>query len=197
MGRRQEAPEKILQAASRLFWRYGYHAVSVDLICSQAGINKGSLYHYHRDKKDLAVAVVQRNARIVENTIQSLPREDPRNRILGYFDFMVELQLQQREESGRIPGCPFGKLANEVAGESELAPINEAVQEWFESMHHFLGNELLSIAPAGFGPARAQRTARELLMLWQGALLLAQSYNSLQHLTQARKRTNKTIQNLT
>lgn len=52
--------ERILDAATALIWRDGYHAVSVDAICAAAGIRKGSFYHAFASKADLLLAALVR-----------------------------------------------------------------------------------------------------------------------------------------
>ncbi len=190
MGRRAEARDKLLEAAGRLFWRHGYGSVGVDQICAEAGVNKGSLYHYHRDKAELAVAVIRRNSDRVFTAVDTFFGESgPRERILGYYDLMLQAQREDRAESGRIPGCPFGKLAAEAAGQDQLSPVREAVQAWFTAMEDFLADELLRMSARRISRRRARSTAGELLMLWQGALIFAQTANEETPLLVARRKT--------
>ena len=53
---RRLAPEKKLQvyrAATRLFGTYGYDGLSVNRICREAGISKGSFFQYFESKSYL------------------------------------------------------------------------------------------------------------------------------------------------
>jgi AcrR family transcriptional regulator len=53
---RRLTPEKKLQiydAATRLFGKYGYDGLSVDRICHDAGISKGSFFQYFESKSHL------------------------------------------------------------------------------------------------------------------------------------------------
>lgn len=52
--------EKILQAASRLFYQRGVRAVGVDLVVEQAGVAKTSLYRHFKSKDDLIAAFLAR-----------------------------------------------------------------------------------------------------------------------------------------
>jgi len=47
----------ILQAATLVFAEQGYQAATMDAIADRAGIGKGTLYEYFRDKQDLFFAV--------------------------------------------------------------------------------------------------------------------------------------------
>ncbi len=47
---------RIVEAASRLFYREGIRAVSVDAVAEQAGVTKKTLYYHFRSKDDLVAA---------------------------------------------------------------------------------------------------------------------------------------------
>jgi AcrR family transcriptional regulator len=56
-GRRNGEPrERILSAASELFYGRGIHSVGVDRVIERAGVAKASLYHHFHTKDDLVAA---------------------------------------------------------------------------------------------------------------------------------------------
>ncbi len=58
MARRDQKPrdskDRILAAALALFGERGYAATSIDDIAGRAGLTKGALYYYFKDKQDIA-----------------------------------------------------------------------------------------------------------------------------------------------
>ncbi|MCD4651108.1 MAG: TetR/AcrR family transcriptional regulator, partial [Candidatus Cloacimonetes bacterium] len=50
--------EKILRAGLELFLKKGYDNTSMQAIASEVGIQKASLYHHFKSKKELAVSVI-------------------------------------------------------------------------------------------------------------------------------------------
>lgn len=57
---RKEARRKtLLDAATRLFGLYGYHAATVPMIVAEAGSSVGSFYQYFRNKEDIFAAVLE------------------------------------------------------------------------------------------------------------------------------------------
>ena len=52
------AKEKLLKAAFSLMVSRGYPATTVDEICSEAGVSKGSFYHSFKTKEELGLAVL-------------------------------------------------------------------------------------------------------------------------------------------
>ncbi len=55
-----EKQERILEAAEKLFARYGHRKTSIDEIAQQAGLGKGTIYLYFRSKDELYLAIVRR-----------------------------------------------------------------------------------------------------------------------------------------
>ena len=53
------ARERILDTASRLFYRHGFVSVGVDTIIAEAGVAKMSLYRHFASKDDLIVAFLE------------------------------------------------------------------------------------------------------------------------------------------
>ena len=67
---------QLLEAASRLFARWGFDKTSVDDIASEAGISKGAVYLEFPDKDSLFKAVVHREfARFLEDWLERLDLE--------------------------------------------------------------------------------------------------------------------------
>src|SRR3954468_12793556 len=56
MGRVSDAKDRLLDAAVNLVWRNSFGAVSVDDICKEAGVKKGSFYHFFPGKNELVAA---------------------------------------------------------------------------------------------------------------------------------------------
>jgi TetR/AcrR family transcriptional regulator, transcriptional repressor for nem operon len=47
--------DKLLNAAMTVIRTKGYSATTVDELCENAGVTKGSFFHYFESKEDLAV----------------------------------------------------------------------------------------------------------------------------------------------
>src|SRR5258705_1122081 len=52
--------DAILDAAQRLFARYGYRKTTVDELAREAGIAKGTVYLYFKSKEEIAVGRIER-----------------------------------------------------------------------------------------------------------------------------------------
>ncbi|MBK5209780.1 MAG: TetR/AcrR family transcriptional regulator [Flavobacteriaceae bacterium] len=49
---------KLIKSAKKLFWKYGIHKVTVEEICSEAGISKMTFYRNFKNKNEVAEKVI-------------------------------------------------------------------------------------------------------------------------------------------
>ncbi len=55
----KERQQKILQSAARYFARVHFHEADMDSIAREAGVGKGTLYRYFKNKEDLYLKTIQ------------------------------------------------------------------------------------------------------------------------------------------
>lgn len=70
-----EKQEKIVAAAVREFARHGYKKASINTIVREAGIAKGSLYQYFRNKEVLFVFIFERFTLLVKKAVKEQETE--------------------------------------------------------------------------------------------------------------------------
>ncbi|CAN5396708.1 TetR/AcrR family transcriptional regulator [soil metagenome] len=88
----KNARDRLLDTAINLFYANGFHAVGLDAILEETGVTKTTFYKYFDCKEDLIVAAIQtRDAwegAAWDRAVRQLAGDDPRARLLGYFDVM-------------------------------------------------------------------------------------------------------------
>jgi TetR/AcrR family transcriptional regulator, transcriptional repressor for nem operon len=112
-----ETKEKLLQVGFDLIWDSSYGSVSVDDICTRAGINKGSFYYFFPSKADLAVEAYEehwKEMRPAMNRIFS-SHVPPLERIHQWCQFIYEVQKEKAGQYGHVCGCPFASVGSEIA----------------------------------------------------------------------------------
>jgi AcrR family transcriptional regulator len=106
--------ERILDAASLLFYRQGIRAVGVDLVISEARVAKATFYRHYPSKDDLVRAYVDRSHAAVlewmEREVESRAT-NPRDRLLAIFDALAVLFALPMYR-----GCAVGNAVAEVQG---------------------------------------------------------------------------------
>src|SRR5215468_218966 len=60
LSRREERAHRILDAASTLILRWGYHKTTLDDVSRQAGVAKGTIYLHWKTREDLFAALLKR-----------------------------------------------------------------------------------------------------------------------------------------
>ena len=108
-----ESRTRLLNAALRVVRTKGYVASTVDDICAEAGVTKGSFFHHFKSKDDLALSAVAYWGEMTEAFFAAAPyhhAKDPLERLLGYVDFRREILR------GDLPDytCFLGTLLQEI-----------------------------------------------------------------------------------
>src|SRR3954462_11781814 len=81
--------ERILDAASELFYRHGIRAVGVDAIAEAAGTNKMTLYRHFPSKDELIAECLREHAHEVDTYWDALAEKhagNPEGEIRGWLD---------------------------------------------------------------------------------------------------------------
>ena len=192
MPRRPEAKAKILETALLLFWQKGPAAVSMDEVGRAAGVHKGSLYHYHRDRDALALAVVdEMRSRTGEVLGRAREIADPRTRLLHYFDTVARLQGDIAREHGQFPACPIATMAADAPGDDPV--LRAATESVFRDILGLIDEVLAELRPGASKRARAA-AAEDLLIVWEGAQTLAGARNEPTPFKRARALTIKLLE---
>jgi AcrR family transcriptional regulator len=80
--------EALLESAAACFLESGFAATSLDAVAKRARVTKGAIYHHFASKRDLFLAVMERqeemNARTVDEAATAAP--DPWSAIVAAFD---------------------------------------------------------------------------------------------------------------
>ena len=69
--------QRILESAREVFLLNGYAGASIDQIISQAGVSKGSIYHYFDSKDDLFRSLIAAEAERIARALPSIDQDDP------------------------------------------------------------------------------------------------------------------------
>ena len=178
---------KLLRVAGRLIWENSYHAVSVDDICRQAEVKKGSFYHFFPSKSDLTVAAMEAGWQERQPDLDRVfsPQTPPLERIGRFCDGLYEMQAAKKAECGKVCGCPNVTLGSELSTQDEnirrkAADIMTRYVRYLESA---LREALAEGVIADTDPLKA---AQDLFAYSQGLLLQAKVLNDPEILRGAR-----------
>ncbi len=152
--------ERILNAATELFYKEGIRAVGIQRVIDEAGIAKASLYAHYASKDDLVAAcLTQRLARgraMVEAALRD-PALDARGKLLRLFDLQIAWT-----SSAEFRGCPFLNASGELADpEHPARKVTASQRKWLHGLVASLVRES--------GVRHAETVAAAIVVLYDGA----------------------------
>lgn len=180
MGRPSDARERLIEAAKEVIYAHSYEAVSVDELCAAAGVNKSSFYHFFSSKQDLVLVALESQWQWFEEKVLKPTFADhlpPQERMVRFFDLVLEQQQAQKQTGGHMRGCPIGNLTLEMSTQDELirARVEQFFRAWLRYFERMLDEaKAQGIVPATLDPAV---TAQALLAYFEGVVLLAKGRN--------------------
>lgn len=183
MGRVSDSKDRLLDAAIKLVWRNSYGAVSVEDICHQAGVKKGSFYHFFPGKNELVAAAFRRywaDLRPEYDRIFS-PSVPPIERLRMFFAQVTGKQKRLCEDTGCVLGCPFSSIGTELVGPGgNDGSLRAAIQELVRGRVCYIESALRDAMADGSIPeGDAPRLAKMLYLYMEGALGQARIQNDL------------------
>lgn len=170
---------RILESARDLIYARSYADVGVAEICKQAGVQKGSFYHFFPSKQDLALAIIDEaftelDAEILRKAFfADIP---PMERLRKLAQLMAGHQEVMKEATGHMPGCPFGNLAVELSTQDEA--IRHKTHHVFCNMEAYIKQTLEEARTnEDIGAVDIEATAQAMLGYLEGIMLLAKTRN--------------------
>jgi AcrR family transcriptional regulator len=153
--------ERIIEAASALFYAQGLRAVSADKIIADVGITKVTFYRHFPTKDDLIVAYLERRAKWERDAIAGA--RQAAGEVPDVFRIVAQAIGDESCRPG-FRGCPFINAAAEYADpEHPVRKTVDAHRRWFKQTIQDLLDEM--------NIADSARIADELVMLRDGAMV--------------------------
>src|ERR1700744_998389 len=104
--------ERILAAASDLFYRHGIRAVGVESIAEAAQTNKMTLYRHFASKDELVAEYLRQSAKEADTCWCELEQEHPGDALAQLRAWFKE--MADHVASADLRGCPLANAAVEL-----------------------------------------------------------------------------------
>jgi len=153
--------QKLVEAATRRFYRDGFRNVGIDQILTDVGISKTAFYKHFECKEDLMLAALEDQDRWLQNMFRQMVRDRDGQPGVGQLRALFDV-VEQLIESGDFQGCIFVNAAMEFRLPHEPAHIAAARNK------NALEDIVCEIA-ADAGAAEPRALAQELCMIMEGA----------------------------
>ncbi len=171
--------DHLVNTALQLFYDEGFHATGIDRILAQAGVAKMTLYKYFKSKDELILATLRRRDERFRNWFvhQVEGRAQTANaRLLALFD-VYDDWLHSDDSSH---GCLFINATAEFAAEDNLIHVAAAETK------RLVLSYVMDLATAA-GAQAPQTLATQLVLLLEGATVMAQVTGDRDAIWQAKK----------
>src|ERR1700733_2881144 len=170
-------PDRIIAAASKLFYSEGIRGVSVDAVAAKAGVTKRTLYYHFRSKDDLVAAYLA--ARDQPNLVLF---QQWFEQARGGAAAKVQNIFRNLARSARHPkwrGCGFLRTTAELAN----LPGHPAIRIGAAHKKKFEAWLRTSFEEAGI--ASAAPPARQILLLLDGSFAVVQLHRDASYMETA------------
>lgn len=170
MEMKKDTRSEILRIGTELIVRQGFTATGIDSVLKEAGVPKGSFYHFFKSKEEFGLAVIDLFAERYDQRLESFLNDGkvaPLKRIRNY----LESGLEKITQNNCTCGCLIGNLGQEMADVNERfrERLDEVFRSWKGRFAACIGEaqEKGDVA-ADLDP---EVTAGFILSGWEGAIL--------------------------
>lgn len=172
-----ETKRKLVEATLALMLRQGFAGTTVDQICAEAGVTKGSFFHHFDSKDALGRAALDAFAdfgTMIYSPAWADPTLDPLEQLYKHLDIMIAIA----ERPGDSTSCMVGMLSQELS--ATRSDFREACRDhlitWTSRVAKMLADaKVLHPPKVDFDP---ESVAWMLNSLWQGSMLIAKARKS-------------------
>lgn len=165
--------DRIMAAASDLFYRQGYRATGINQVIAESGVAKASFYDHFPSKDDLLLAYAKATS---DREIADMLREvraltTPRKRFFGPLTILVPWF-----ESSDYRGCPFQNMIAEIPADNwRVRDVAREHREKARSLLRELTSGLIAAEPH-LSNINGDELADTYLLLFEGAIAMSVVY---------------------
>jgi len=172
--RKNAIRQDVIDTASRLFYKQGYANTGINQIIEESGVVKSSLYASFRSKEDILMAYLETSGAATDEALKTASEkfEDPKDKVLAVFDYLVDL-VQQKE----YYGCNFLNIISEIPKDVER--VRNQIRKQKNGVRNLFANILR--------PVHKEDLADEIYTLFEGALIANKVHDEVWPVLSARK----------
>ncbi len=155
---KSDTRQRLIDITFEEIFTNGYQGASLSIILGKAGINKGSMYHFFKNKKEMALATVEEK---LSDLVPDVEVPYLTN-LFGSLREMGEMDLSR--------GCPFANLVQEMSNidddfHHKLSKIYRKYKAKFRATFD------AAIEAKEMDPVDTEKLASVALMVFEGGML--------------------------
>lgn len=159
--------ERVIEAASYLFYNNGYNQTGINQIIEEAQVAKASMYQHFRSKEDIAAVYLrQRHYKWMSDLDKYVAaKETAKEKIIGSFDYLNDWLLEVN-----FIGCGFQNIITDLPDDHQK--IREEVKFHKNELHQWLQNLLQE--DKSLNEESVKELSSEIMVVIEGAIILSQ-----------------------
>ena len=179
--RKNAIRQRVVDTASRLFYKQGYANTGINQIIEESGVVKSSVYTAFRTKEDILMAYLESAGAITDNALQAAAEiyYNPKDQVLAIFDYLVRLVQEPA-----YYGCNFLNIISEIPFEAERVVTQIQKQK----------NGVRNLFIRLLKPIDKEHLADEIYLLFEGALIANKVHRAVWPVEAAKKIARKIIE---
>jgi TetR/AcrR family transcriptional repressor of nem operon len=132
---------RLLTVGERFFLEKGYNHTGIQEVLTEAGVPKGSFYHYFKSKEDFGLGVIEASNQAYLGQLEQCfgnETRSPLNRLRQYFENGIETFIRNDYRCG----CLVGILSQEMASQNETFRLclDRILNDWRDRFDRCLQN---------------------------------------------------------
>jgi AcrR family transcriptional regulator len=164
--------DRLIQTTVTLVHQQGFHQTTLADIAQQAQVPLGTVYYFFKTKEALGEALVEHYLRNYRQVCQQWDNDpDPKARLEAFIQHMLS-DGQRLSQSG----CPIGTLCGEL--HKQGGPLAQQATQIFDELLTWLVAQFRTLGKG----EESRDLAVHLLSAVEGAILLTQSFHTLEYI---------------
>src|SRR6202012_3369372 len=164
--RKNAIRQRVVETASRLFYKQGYGNTGINQIIEESGVVKSSVYTAFRTKEDILMAYLETTGAETDKALQNAAnqKDTPKERVLAVFGLLADMV-----QGNDYYGCQFLNIISEIPTENER--VIQQIRKQKNGVRR-LFSQLLE-------PIGKQGLADDIYVLFEGALIANKVHNQV------------------
>ena len=165
--------DKIVAAASDLFFEQGYQATTIDHVIERSGVSRPTLYTYFKTKEELCIEYLKERRRIDLDLLRETMRKEKTAK--GRF-LTVARVTGKTLSSTQYRGCRYFNMISEVA--DCKSPITKEARLYVDGYREMVKEGVLELKASSpnYKKLDVDRIAETYYLIVGGAIMASQEY---------------------
>jgi AcrR family transcriptional regulator len=168
-----KAKEKIVEAASDLFFEQGYQATTIDHVIERSGVSRPTLYAHFKTKEELCVEYLKERRRIDLGLLKETMRKEKTAK--GRFLTVARVTDSNLSSTG-FRGCRYFNMISEIADSNN--PIAKEARLYVDGFREIVKDGVLELKASDpkYKKLDVERIAEAYYLIIGGAIMASQEY---------------------